>query len=405
MTPTTEQAVEVLDPERFLVAYKPYKAVIAELTQKYQGVQFDVETSKGLEAAKTARREILDPVYATEKLRKQLKAPALEFSRRIDGDAKEIDTALRALAEPIEAQIKAREAAIEAEKEAKRQAEIRRQQEITSRISGIRDHITDAAGQPSAQIAQVLADLHAYVPTLDVFGDRAGEAQLVLDETRKRLAEMQAQAEQREAEAARQEAERKAEAERLAAERAELARQRAEQEERERVAREQREADERAAAQARAAEEAKLQAEREALAAERRAEEERQAAARAEEQRRQEAAAAELHRQQEEVNRQRREVEMQQEAQRRAEQERIDAEARAQALAQAAAEAAEHERLAEAARREAAQFALTGPGDVEIVRVLAEHYDVEIGDVMEWLKAFDYAATDEHFAATNMGEK
>lgn len=344
MTTTTEQAVEVLDPERFLVAYKPYKAAIAELTQKYQGVQFDVETTKGLEAAKAARREILEPVYATEKLRKQLKAPALEFAKRIDGDAKEIDTALRKLADPIEAQIKAREAAIEAEKEAKRQAEIRRQQEITSRIGGIRDHITDAAGQPSAQIAQVMVDLEAYVPTLEVFGDRAGEAQLALDETRKRLADMKAQAEEREAEAARLEAERKAEAERLAAERAELERLRAEQAERDRIAREQREAEEKAAAQARAAEEAKLQAEREALAAERRAAEQRQAEAAARARAEQEAAQRKLDEERGAFERQKREAA-------EAEQRRIQAEEEARARA-ALEEARQKREREEAERRE-----------------------------------------------------
>ncbi|MEK7945754.1 hypothetical protein WKR98_13440 [Pigmentiphaga sp. YJ18] len=345
-TPNEATTVEVLDPERFLVAYKPYKAAIAELTQKYQGVQFDVETTKGLEAAKAARREILEPVYATEKLRKQLKAPALEFAKRIDGDAKEIDTALRKLADPIEAQIKAREAAIEAEKEAKRLAEVRRQEELTRKISGIRQTVAEAAGQPSTYIAQIISDLALWGTevSLEIFGDRTGEAQLALDETRRRLADMKAQAEEREAEAARLEAERKAEAERLAAERAELERLRAEQAERDRAAREQREAEEKAAAQARAAEEAKLQAEREALAAERRAAEQRQAEAAARAKAEQEAAQRKLDEEREAFERQKREAA-------EAEQRRIQAEEEARARA-ALEEARQKREREEAERRE-----------------------------------------------------
>jgi hypothetical protein len=53
-------------------------------------------------------------------------------------------------------------------------------------------------------------------------------------------------------------------------------------------------------------------------------------------------------------------------------------------------------------RREQVQFIINGPGDVEIVKVIAEHYNVEIGDAMEWMKKFDYAAADEYFAAANV---
>jgi hypothetical protein len=61
-------------------------------------------------------------------------------------------------------------------------------------------------------------------------------------------------------------------------------------------------------------------------------------------------------------------------------------------------QAAEAERL----RRERVQFEKNGPGDVEIVKTLAAHYDVTVGDVMGWMKKFDYTAADEQLAAENV---
>lgn len=80
---------------------------------------------------------------------------------------------------------------------------------------------------------------------------------------------------------------------------------------------------------------------------------------------------------------------------------RIDAE-RAAAFEAQQQEAQRRADEAERIRREQVQFIINGPGDIEIVRVIAEHYDVELGDAMEWLKKFDYAAADEHFAAANV---
>jgi hypothetical protein len=53
-------------------------------------------------------------------------------------------------------------------------------------------------------------------------------------------------------------------------------------------------------------------------------------------------------------------------------------------------------------RREQIEFTKNGPGDVEMVRVIAEHYDVELGDAVQWLKKFDHDAADEQLAAENV---
>jgi hypothetical protein len=114
---------------------------------------------------------------------------------------------------------------------------------------------------------------------------------------------------------------------------------------------------------------------------------------------------AELKRQQDELIAQRAEAdrierERQEaiEAAERAKREEAEAAERAEAArVEAERQAAEAERI----RREREQFETYGPGDVEIVKVLAEYYDVNVGDVMGWMKKFDYEATDEQLAAEN----
>jgi hypothetical protein len=83
---------------------------------------------------------------------------------------------------------------------------------------------------------------------------------------------------------------------------------------------------------------------------------------------------------------------------RRQEAEAAQAAADKTAREQAERDAAEREAL----RRVRVQFEKNGPGDVEIVKTLADHYDVTVGDVMGWMKKFDYTAADEQLAAENV---
>jgi len=358
---------EILDAPAKVAEYRPVDAGLAELRTRLAGVQFDVTTTAGDKAARAARQECVKLRTTVEATRKELKAPLLARAKLLDDEAKRITAAVLQIEEPIDAQIKAeeqRKAAIKAEQE---RIERERQEAIQGRITLLAGYPAAAVGLASAEV-NVLRQRVAEMPiTTELYGHRAGEAMVLQAEVAAKLEQMHAATLAQEQKAAR-----------LAAERAELERQR---QEREAAARAEREA-----------EAARLRAEREALERARREEEARQAAARAEEQRRQEEAAAELRRQQEEIDRQRREFEAQQEAARRAEQEKAEAEARAQRekeeAERAAAAAAERERLAEAARREAAHFAENGPGNAEIVRVLAEHYDVEPVHVLTWLAKF-----------------
>jgi hypothetical protein len=370
--------LEILDAPAKIKHYDKIEAGLAELRSKYAGVVYDVTTAAGFDDAKKARAAVREPRYELEKIRKALKAPALEYSKRIDSEAKRIEGELLKIEQPLDLVIKQEEERREEIKRAKEAAELAKQQAIQARITALGQYVAKAVGKSSTDILALRDELADLPLTIELYAHRTGEATALHAETSAKLEELYNAALAHEQEQAR-----------LAAERAELERQRQEQE---------------AAARAeREAAEAKLRAEREALEAERKAEEERQAAARAEQARKDAEAAAALRAEQEELARQRREFEEQQEAARRAEREkkeaaeraereRLEAETRAAREKEEAErlerERAEQERLAEAARREQERFIENGPGNAEIVRVLAEHYDVEPVHVLPWLAKF-----------------
>ncbi|WP_244134046.1 hypothetical protein [Burkholderia gladioli] len=310
-------------------------------------------------ALRTARTDI-------EKAGKAARDDANAFSRAVIAEEKR----LVAITEPEEKRLLALRQAWdderEAEKEAKRQAEALRVAAIREHIDDIRSIAARAVGRPSAAIATEIQDLEALGITFDRFQELTGEAEAARGATLDKLRELHAAAVAHEAEQAR-----------LAAERDELERQRAALAEQERIDRERREAEE---ATRRAQQEREDAERREALAAEE---------ARLAEHR------AEMARQQAEIDRREREQREREEAAARAE--RAAAEQRAREAA-----AAEAERALEAEQLAFDDFVRVGPGDVEIVKTLAEHYRVTVGDALEWLKRFDAVAADEQLAAENV---
>ncbi|CUI55847.1 hypothetical protein [Achromobacter xylosoxidans] len=320
----TEVADEILDAPAAIVEFNAVQKGLAELRHELAGVQFDVTTTAGDKAARAARARCVSIRTSADAAYEGWNKPMLAKQREMRAILAKIKDEVKAVEEPIDAQIKAEEARKAEIRAAKEAAELARQQAIQSRINAISQYPVQAAGKSAADIAALLAAVAELPITTELYEHRAGEAMALQADTVAKLEQMHSAALAQEQEAAR-----------LAAERAELERQRLEQEA--------------------------------AAAAARKAEDERLAKERAE-------------------------FEEQQVAARRAEQERAEAEARAQqekeAAARAEAEAAERERLAEQARREEAEFLANGPGNAEIVIVLAQHYGVEISDVLNWLSKF-----------------
>ena len=149
-----------------ITEYNETAAAIAVLREKYCTV-FDVQTTKGMDEAKKARAEVKGYRVALEKVRVELKAPALERTRLIDAEAKRITTELLAIEEPIDQTIKAEERRKEEEKAAKAKAEIARIAEIAAKISIIRNQVGAVANQPAAIISAELENAVSILVVLD----------------------------------------------------------------------------------------------------------------------------------------------------------------------------------------------------------------------------------------------
>lgn len=286
-----------------IAEYSPTTFALAELRQKYENAVFDTATPAGLAKAVAARRELREVRVNLEKLRKELKAPALERSRLIDAEAKTLTAQIEDMEIPIDAQIKAEEARKAAEKADRERLEREKLEALQRRVAEIREIAVKCSGKSSEIIAGYIFKLKSLEPGAD-FENLQADAHAAKAETLATLEDMQVSALAQEAEAERLriereelEAQRKAQEEQAAKDRAELEKLRAEaaareaaamaelerqmEEERQKVAAERAEAEklrlaeiakqqeiERQAAAIRAEEEAKAKAVRDAEEAE-----------------------------------------------------------------------------------------------------------------------------------------
>lgn len=233
MTDSTD-TIELIDRAEIkdgkaIVAYSRTEAALAELRAKYQDARYDLSTTAGDKAARAARLELTTTRTSLEKKRKELKAPAVEFGRKVDAEAARLTGELLALENPIDAQIKADERRREDERSAREEAEAARKKVHTDAIAKIAGYVAQAAEMPSARIAAGLAFLEGM--ELTGFEEFTEEAAATRQRTVAALQAMFAKAKARENEEARLKAEREEQA-RVAAEQAETARQlKAEQDE------------------------------------------------------------------------------------------------------------------------------------------------------------------------------
>ena len=81
--------------------YSATESALADLAQRFKGVVFDVTTKQGMEDAKKGRAELRTYRTDLEKMRKEIKAPALLRCNQIDSEAKRITLELESLEDPI----------------------------------------------------------------------------------------------------------------------------------------------------------------------------------------------------------------------------------------------------------------------------------------------------------------
>lgn len=235
--------------------YSKTDAALADLAGRFKGMVYDVTTPTGMQEAKTARAEIRGYRVDLEKVRVEIKAPALERCRLIDAEAKRITAVLVELEDPIDQHIKSEERRKEREAMEAAMEKQRALDAIRARVDAIKQMPAACVGRAAVEIDALVNSLLAQPIGAD-FGDFRVEAE---DAKRATLSQMSAMLAGVRAQ--------EAEAERINTERAELARLRADQAARESESRARLEAEERAAREARAAEEARHQAERDRLRA------------------------------------------------------------------------------------------------------------------------------------------
>lgn len=220
-----------------IAEYDPIATALASV-EKYRGLVCDVTTAKGLAEAKAAHKEVAALRIALEKTRKKVKEDVVARGKLIDGEANRIFALIAAIEDPIKTQIDAEERRAQEAREAAIRAEAER---LAAEEKARKDAEEAKLAAERAEIARQRAEL-----------DRAAAAQAEADrkarqaiEDAERAARQKIEDEQRAADAARAAADR--------------------------AAREAREAEEAKLKAAREAEEARLKDEREALDAEKRA--------------------------------------------------------------------------------------------------------------------------------------
>lgn len=221
--------------ENVIVEYNATEAALIALRQKYAGVVFDLTTTKGDKEARAARLELATLRTSLEKKRKQFKAPALEFGKKIDSEAARVTTEILALENPIDDQIKADEQRRAREKAERELIAAERAHGFRDRIAVIRAFVGKCQGISAERITNGISMVEMVDVSATAFEEFAAEAETAKAETIAAMRQILEEAKRREEEAARVEAQRleneriaaeqRAQAEALASRQAELDRQ------------------------------------------------------------------------------------------------------------------------------------------------------------------------------------
>lgn len=211
MTTAAESAQSIVIDEQALqiAEYKPTAVALKKLADTYGGLVFEVTTTKGLNEAKAARKEVRGYRTALENKRKAIKAPALQRCRDIDDEAKTITAALRRLEDPIDEQIKAEEQRKEREKEEAERIERERVAKIRADIDFIKLSPGNLIGQPAATLQTAADDLRMQPIGEDRFAEFTQEALAAKQQAMQQMGSMidAAKAQEELAEMKRQQAE------------------------------------------------------------------------------------------------------------------------------------------------------------------------------------------------------
>lgn len=186
----------------------PTEAGLADIRHRFEGVTFDVATTKGNAEARAARMELVKLRTGLETKRKELKAPALAHCQLIDAEAARIKGEIVKLEDPIDALIKVEEDRKAAEKAERDRIEAERIASLHAQIADINAIPATCVGIASVRIADALSDMQSMVIELDRFAELTGTAMLAQQNAVTQLLQMLTAQQAHEAEQARIKAER-----------------------------------------------------------------------------------------------------------------------------------------------------------------------------------------------------
>ena len=144
------------DMKNQITEYSATEASLAKLRKDLSGVLFDCGTAAGMKEAKSSRMMLVKTRTGLEKIRKEIKAPALEHCKDIDTEAHRITDEILALEEPIQAQIKKEENRVAEQEFAKRKAAEEEKQQWITRIEAIRRRPLDFIGKDPDTILEAI---------------------------------------------------------------------------------------------------------------------------------------------------------------------------------------------------------------------------------------------------------
>jgi len=180
------------------IEYGVTEAALAELTERYK--EPDASTDEGYEHCKDGCRELTAVRTAIETRRKDLKAPALDWGRDVDKQAKDIVRRVKAIEAPVRAEKERIDEIKQAE--ARKAAEAEQQ-----RVDAIRENIAKIIGTAAEQSPDdTAADYGQHITWLkelaineEVFGELVDEANTARDAALFKLTQWHEQAVKREA--------------------------------------------------------------------------------------------------------------------------------------------------------------------------------------------------------------
>lgn len=207
-TSDTSKGTQAMTESCSIVEYNQVEAGLQKMREAYGATVWVVDAPSRLKSATKARAEIRGVRVNLEKIRKKIKAPALQRCKDIDAEAARIKAELLALEEPVDYAIREFEAKKEAERKAKKEAEARRIAEAHAAINDIRSLVFRAAEYSTKEIDALGRELSSRdVSRDDEFHEAAQAAK---QEAIVALRQLHKTATAREAEMARLEEERRA---------------------------------------------------------------------------------------------------------------------------------------------------------------------------------------------------